>query len=129
MKFLVLVGRILYSLIFLMSITHIFASSTVDQAAKHEVPMPEVLVRIAGVLAIVGGLSILFGYKARLGAWCIVLFLVPVTLFMHNFWTIDDPMMRMNQQINFTKNIALLGAALMIAYFGSGPPSIDNRMG
>src|SRR5690242_14912839 len=106
MKFLVLVGRILFAFIFFMSITHIFASSTVDQAASHGVPMAPILVRIAGVCAIAGSISIILGFKARLGAWLIVLFLVPVTLFMHNFWAISDPMQRMMQQINFMKNIS-----------------------
>jgi putative oxidoreductase len=127
MKFTVLLGRILFASIFLMSITHIFNESTVEQAASHDVPMASVLVRIAGVLAIAGSLSVILGYKARLGAWLIVLFLVPVTFFMHNFWTISDPMMRMMQQINFMKNISMLGGALLITYFGAGPLSIDSR--
>jgi putative oxidoreductase len=127
MKFTVLLGRILFASIFLMSITHIFNESTVEQAMAHDVPMAPVLVRVAGVLAIAGSISIILGYKARLGAWLIVLFLVPVTFFMHNFWTVSDPMMRMMQQINFMKNISMLGGALLITYFGAGPLSIDSR--
>jgi putative oxidoreductase len=125
MKFLVPMGRILFSLIFLMSMTHIFSSATVAQAGSHGVPAAPLFVRIAGVLAIAGSLSIIIGYKARWGAWLIILFLVPVTLFMHNFWTISDPMQRMMQQVNFMKNVSMVGAALLIAYFGAGPLSID----
>jgi putative oxidoreductase len=124
MKFLVLLGRILFSMIFLMSCMHIFSSSTVDQAASHGVPLAPILVRIAGVFAVVGGLSIILGYKARFGAWLIILFLVPVTLMMHNFWAVSDPMMRQTQQIMFLKNISMLGGAMLIAYFGSGPYSL-----
>ena len=129
MKWLALLGRILFALIFLMTFTHIFKSSTAEQAASHGVPMASVLVPIAGILAIAGGISIIVGFKARLGALMISLFLVPVTLFMHNFWTISDPMMRMMQQVNFMKNISLTGAALLISYFGAGPLSIDSRFG
>ena len=108
-----------------MSSTHIFSSSTVDQAASHGVPLPAVLVRIAGVLAVAGSISIILGYKARLGAWLIVLFLIPVTFAMHNFWAITDPATRQMQQIMFLKNISMLGGALLITYFGAGPLSID----
>ena len=78
-------------------------------------------------MAFAGGLSIVLGYKAKLGAWLIILFLVPVTLMMHNFWTIKDPMMRRMQQLMFMKNLSMLGAALLIAYFGAGPLSIDSN--
>jgi putative oxidoreductase len=90
--------------------------------------MPTVLVLVSGIIALLGGLSILLGYKAKLGALLIVIFLIPVTFTMHNFWTITDPaqqMMKTIQMSLFMKNIALIGAALMIAYFGSGPVSID----
>ena len=73
-----------------------------------------------------GGSSILFGYKAKAGAWLVVAFLVPVTLMMHNFWVVTDPQMRMMQMVNFNKNLAMLGGAFMIAYFGSGPYSVEN---
>ena len=73
-------------------------------------------------------MSILAGYKARYGAWLIVLFLVPVTVLMHNFWTITEPMAKSMQQIMFMKNLSMLGAAMLIAYLGSGPLSLDNRI-
>jgi putative oxidoreductase len=78
-------------------------------------------------MALAGGLSILVGWHARAGAWLLVLFLVPVTLAMHAFWAVPDPMMRMMQQGMFMKNLGLLGGALLIAYFGAGPVSLDER--
>jgi uncharacterized membrane protein YphA (DoxX/SURF4 family) len=80
-----------------------------------------------GLLATVGGLSIALGYRVHIGAWLIVLFLLPVTLMMHAFWAIDDPMMRVMQQAMFMKNLAMLGGVLFIAYFGAGPLSLDAR--
>ena len=88
--------------------------------------MASVLVPLSGVIAFLGGVSILLGYKAKVGAWLIVLFLVPVTLMMHNWWAITDPMVRQMQQSNFFKNVALLGCAMLITYFGAGPCSIDS---
>jgi putative oxidoreductase len=79
------------------------------------------------VLAIAGGLSILLGYRAKLGAWLIVLFLVPVSLMMHKFWMVPDPMMAQIQMILFMKNVSMLGGALLISQFGAGPFSLDAR--
>jgi len=61
------------------------------------------------------------------GALLLVLFLVPVTFTMHNFWAVQDPMMALMQQAMFMKNLSMLGGALLIAYFGSGPASLDRR--
>ena len=74
-----------------------------------------------------GGLSILLGYRAKVGAWLIALFLIPVTLMMHNFWAVHDPMMAQLQMVMFMKNVAVLGGALLISQFGAGPLSLDVR--
>ena len=78
-------------------------------------------------MAIIGGLSIVCGFKAKLGGWLIVAFLVPVTLTMHNFWSVGDPHEHQVQMTMFMKNISMLGGAFLITYFGSGPLSIDDR--
>jgi putative oxidoreductase len=127
MNYIVLIGRILFALIFISSGFSHFKSQTIEQAASHGVMMPNFLVPAAGVLAILGGLCIILGYQARIGAWMIVAFLIPVTLTMHNFWAQTDPQQRMIQSIMFMKNISMLGGALLITYFGAGPLSIDNR--
>jgi putative oxidoreductase len=68
----------------------------------------------SGVLLALGGLSILLGVQPKWGVLFLVLFLVPVTFTMHNYWADKDPQMRQNNEINFHKNLALLGAALML---------------
>lgn len=120
-----LAGRILFSIIFLMAAPGDFKGTTVAYAAHQGVPLPAIAVPLAGIISIVGALSVLLGYKARLGAWLLVLFLIPVTLMMHNFWSVSDPATAQAQQVNFLKNISMLGGALLIAYFGSGPLSVD----
>ena len=126
MKYAVPLGRPFFALIFLMSTPGHFTSKTIGYAASHGVPLASILVPISGLIALAGGLSILLGCKARWGAWLIVLFLVPVTLTMHNFWTVTDPMAAQMQQIMFMKNLSILGGALLISYFGSGPLSLDD---
>src|SRR2546422_9727809 len=73
------------------------------------------------------GLSIALGYKAKWGAALIILFLVPVTIMIHNFWSVSDPVVAQDQMAHIMKNVSLLGSALLIFYFGSGPLSLDGR--
>jgi putative oxidoreductase len=91
------------------------------------VPWASIAVPLSGVVAIAGGLSILLGHRAKLGAWLIILFLIPVTLMLHKFWTVQDPMMAQIQMILFMKNVSMLGGALLISQFGAGPFSLDAR--
>ncbi len=127
MKCLTLLGRILFSAIFILSALTHFSQQTIQYAASQGVPLPSLLVPLSGIIAFLGSLSIVLGYKARYGAWLIVIFLVPTTLMMHQFWGIEDPQAAMLQKIMFLKNLSMLGGALLIAYFGSGPLSIDRE--
>jgi putative oxidoreductase len=123
----VVLGRFLFALIFLMSGPFHFSKQEVAYAVAQGVPLASILVPFSGVLAFAGGLSILLGYRARLGAWLLVVFLIPVTLMMHNFWAVHDPMMAQFQMAMFMKNLGLLGGALLISQFGAGPFSVDAR--
>jgi putative oxidoreductase len=125
--YLVPLGRLFFAAIFLMSGPGHFSSQMIDHARQAGVPAADVLVPISGVLAILGGLSVLLGYKARFGAWLLIIFLVPVTLMMHKFWGIADPTQAMIQRVMFMKNVSMLGGALMLTYFGAGPFSLDAR--
>lgn len=127
MKFVVLTGRILFSLIFLMSGFGHFKEQTIQYAASQGVIMPHLLVPVSGIIAILGAICIILGFKAKLGAWLIVLFLLPVTFTMHNFWSVSSEQEHQVQMVMFMKNISMLGGALMIAYFGAGPLSVDNK--
>ena len=124
-RLLPLFGRVLFALCFLVSVPGHFDGGAVTAAAAHGVPMPQVLVPLSGVLLLLGGASVALGFHARIGALLLALFLIPVTLFMHRFWDVGNPAAARVDYIMFMKNLSLLGAALMIAYFGSGPASID----
>ena len=127
MRSIVPVARLLLVALFLMSAPSHFKAQTIAYTAQQGVPFAQILVPLSGLMALAGGLSVLLGWHARAGAWLLVAFLVPVTLAMHAFWAIPDPMMRMIQQGFFMKNLGLLGGALLIAYFGAGPVSLDER--
>src|SRR5262245_55409990 len=127
---LLLLGRLIFGGFFLYNgIHHLTATQMLAQyAAAKGVPMPEAAVIGAGILLVVGGLSILLGLWPRLGAACIILFLLFVTPAIHNFWTVADPAQRANDMGHFMKNAALLGAAFMT--FGVPTPwphSVESR--
>jgi putative oxidoreductase len=122
----VLAGRVFFSLIFILAGLNHFSRQTIAFAASQGVPLASIAVPLSGVIAVVGGLSILLGYRAKSGAWLIALFLISVTP-LHNFWAVHDPMMAQVQMIMFMKNISMLGGALLISQFGAGPLSLDAR--
>ena len=123
----VLIGRFLFAAIFLMSSFGHFSAQTIGYAASQGVPLAQIAVPVSGLIELAGGLSILLGYRAKIGAWLLVLFLVPVTFTMHRFWGISDQQTAQMQMIMFMKNISMLGGALLITQFGAGPTSLDAR--
>lgn len=126
-RYAVPVARVLFAVpFFIMALGH-FKAETAAYAAAAGVPLASLAVPLSGILAIAGALSIGLGYRARLGGLAIAAFLVPVTLMMHKFWAAPDAMTAMMEQISFLKNMALTGGALLIAYFGAGPVSLDAR--
>lgn len=128
MRYVFLLGRILFSAVFLIKSLEHFSSQMVCHATHiGNVPFASFLVPAAGVVAFLGGLSILLGYRVKIGALLLVIFLLPTSFMMHKFWMSGDFYANMMHQYCFLKNMALLGAALMISYYGPGPLSLDGR--
>jgi putative oxidoreductase len=126
-RYLVPLGRLCLSLIFLHTLFAHFSRPTIEYAAQQGVPSAGVLVPLSGVIAVIGGLSVTLGYYARWGAGLLILFLIPVTLMMHRFWAIADPMAQQMQLVMFMKNVSILGGLLFLVYFGAGPVSVDTQ--
>jgi putative oxidoreductase len=126
MSIVMLLGRALFAAIFVAAAPRHFTAEAAAHASDLGVPLARLAVPLSGLLAIAGGLSVLVGYQARLGALVLIAFLVPVTVMMHAFWRIDDPVAFNIQRAMFMKNLAMLGAAMIIAYAGAGPLSIDR---
>ncbi len=86
--------------------------ATAGYAASKGVPAPALLVALASVLLLIGGVSLLTGFQPRVGVAAVLLFLVPVTLVMHNFWTLQGFQADLEMH-SFMGNVGLAGAALM----------------
>lgn len=117
-------------------LTAIFLSSGLNKVLQWENTaaymtaqgMPLVPLFLFGAIALElgGGLSVLLGWKARIGALALVVFLVPATFIFHAFWTFPEAQQQ-TQMIMFMKNWAILGALLIVAGNGAGPLALDNR--
>jgi putative oxidoreductase len=116
MKIPFLIGRLVFGGFFLYNgINHFKQRKPMSQhVASKRVPMPEAAVTVSGAILTLGGASILLGVKPKLGAASILGFLAGVSPVMHDFWRVEDPNQRMNDMINFSKNVALLGGALAL---------------
>ena len=107
-----LIGRIIVGLYYLLGASNHFfqLNSMSGYAQSKDVPSPKVAVIGAGVLLLIGGLSIITGFQPLIGVSALVLFFLPVSYMMHPFWKEQDPMTRMHEMINFTKNQVLAQA-------------------
>jgi putative oxidoreductase len=124
---LVLIGRVLLSFIFLLSGFDKITgwSDTGATMASKGIPFAPLFLGAAIVLELGGGLSVALGYRARLGALALVVFVIPTTLIFHNFWTLTGPEQQL-QTIMFLKNLSMLGGLLLVAAYGPGRFSLDR---
>ena len=123
MDILLVIGRVLFALIFINSgIAHLTKLQAMTGYAQFKkVPAAKLSVIVTGLMLIVGGLYVALGVYADLGALLLAIFLIASAFMMHNFWTIQDEQAKQGETINFFKNLALAGAALIIfVMVGSG---------
>jgi putative oxidoreductase len=126
-KFGPLVGRILIAIIFLVSgIGKIGGfAGTAGYMASKGLPMAEVLLVITIIIEIGAAALLILGFKARLGATLLFLWMIPVTFIFHNFWAMPTVEQQL-QTIMFMKNLAIMGGLLFIMAHGSGKYSLNK---
>ncbi|MEI8372263.1 MAG: DoxX family protein [Planctomycetota bacterium] len=117
-------GRVLLCIIFLMAavgskIPHF--SDVAQVMASKGIPQPKLMLAGAIVFLLAGSLSVMTGYRARIGASLLLVFLVLATYYFHNFWAIADAKAQQEQLMHFMKNLSIVGAMLFIIANGPGP--------
>ncbi len=148
-KFVALVGRLLFSAVFILSAvnkifdwqktetglinlfcdwqTYVHFSSSLTKLFTILISWaPEILIVIT-ILELIAALLIFFGIKEKFGAFLLMIFFIPATFLLHPFWFLSGAR-KTFQMIMFMKNIALLGALLLLMVLGSKikePKSID----
>ena len=123
MKYIPLIARICLSIIFLNSAISKITdfSGTEQMMADKGLPLAGLLLIGSIIFQLMGGISLVLGYKVRWGAIILILFLIPTTLVFHNFWANPDELTA------FLKNLGLIGGLLMVYYAGAGAVSLDER--
>ncbi len=122
-----LFGRITIAAIFLLAGISKFLNpeaTSLYMAAKG-MPIIPFFMYSAGIVEILGGLSLLIGFKTRWGALLLALFLIPATMLFHDFWNVG-PAEEALQKILFLKNLAIFGGLLYVIAAGAGGLSIDR---
>ncbi|MDR3620056.1 MAG: DoxX family protein [Paludisphaera borealis] len=124
------VGRFALSTIFLLAAVGNkipnFEGVSKVMAAKG-IPAPGFMLVGAIAFLIAGSLSVIVGYKARIGAFLLLVFLVLASYYFHDFWRLADPKEQQEQTIQFMKNLSMMGAMLFIIANGAGAWSLDAR--
>lgn len=112
-----LIGRILYGGFFLMMGINHFRNTDMLTAMSRQggVPSPRFAVYLTGLLLTLGGLGVMLGLFPQIALILLIIFLLPVSFQMHAFWTVSEED-KMQEMINFLKNMALVGAALMLLF-------------
>jgi len=127
---LAVVGRVLLALMFIYAgygkLTNI--EGTAGYIASGGLPMASALAVIVGLLELLGGLAIAVGFQARWAALALGLFTLAASLLFHKFWAVPADQAFV-QQLMFMKNLSVAGGLFTLAALGSGPVSVDARLG
>ena len=123
-----LAGRVLLTLIFLVAAAGklLDFNATAQHLASRGVPLASFALAVAIALEVGGALLLLVGFHGRLGALLLILFLIPTSLVMHNFWALEGNA-RIAEMLQFLKNMAILGGLLLVGAYGAGPISLDVK--
>lgn len=113
------IGRVLFSMLFIVTgLNYLMTlSDTAARAGSKGVPAPKIASAVTAIMVLAGGLFVLIGWTRFIGAGLLALVLVPKSLLMHPFWKEQDPLTRRNETSHFLKDLALAGAALLVAYY------------
>ena len=134
METVMFIGRILFAVMFVLSgINHFTKAEAMTGYAQFKgVPQPQLANLASGALMVAGGLSVILGIVADLGALVLSILLVVMAVLMHDFWKQTDPQAKQTEMIGFLKNISMAGGGLFMFAFMSlegasyGPAITDS---
>ena len=125
------IGRICMSMIFILAAIGKFVdyNAVAQYMSSKGMTMVPFFLIVAAAVELIGGLSLLLGFKTRWGAALLILFLIPVTGIFHDFWMVQDPAERQMQMNEFLKNLAIWGGLFYVLAVGAGKWSLDSCCG
>lgn len=124
-----LFGRFLLGLYFILpaiqKITDYENMSAYMQA--HDVPLISILLPLTILIQLTAGVALIVGFKGKFAAFILAGLTLVISIYMHNFWSMEEGVNRMHEMQNFVKNMAIMAGLLVVAALGTGEFSIDNR--
>lgn len=102
-------------------------SQVAEWMAGSGLPAANALLAVTIAIEVIGGLMLITGYMSRLAAIVIALFLIPVTIVFHAFWSADAAGFQ-GQLNHFLKNLAILGGMLLVID-RERPPVTETHFG
>jgi putative oxidoreductase len=128
-NFCLLSGRALLGLYFIVpgiqKITQFGKMSAYMQT--HDVPMTSLLLPLTIVMQLSAGALLIVGYKGKVAAFMLAGLTLIISIYMHNFWAMEEGVARMHEMQNFIKNMAIMAGLLIVTAQGMGKFSVDNR--
>ena len=126
-KYASLAGRILISIVFLLSgflkITNWHQTASMLAAIK--IPLVAIALPVVVLVEFGGALCLIAGYRTRAAALLLFLYLIPVTFMIHNFWAYQGAQQQ-DQMGHFLKNVGIMGGLLVLTADGGGKLSVDG---
>lgn len=98
-----------------------------DYMASHGMFMVPLFLVLTIIVQFAGGASLVLGYKTQISAFLLAGLTLVISLVMHNFWALDEGIVRGHETQNFVKNMGIMAGLLAIAGLGAGPFSLDNK--
>ncbi len=123
-----LLGRILFSLVFLGSgVGHLTQTEgSAQYAAYKKVPSAKLAVQVSGVLMILGAAAVILGIWMDLAGLLLAILVLLMAFMMHRFWEETDAQTKQVEMAQFMKNVSIAGAGLIIATFSIAPYTITD---
>jgi putative oxidoreductase len=126
--YLALLGRLLLASLFLISgigkVTGFAA--TIAYIQSKGLPMAELGATAAAALEIGAATALVLGWKTRWVAFLLTMYTLATAILFHHFWTFAPPQLAV-QQVQFLKNISIIGGLLSVMAWGPGDKSLDAR--
>jgi len=125
-----LAGRIILGIYFLIfgAIPKISNfQGTSEYMASHDMVLIPLFLALTIIVQLLGGLSLVAGYKTQIFAFLLAGLTLVISLVMHNFWAFEEGIVRGHETQNFVKNMGIMAGLLAIAGLGAGPFSLDNK--
>jgi putative oxidoreductase len=127
-SWMLLAGRLLMAALFIVAGVRkaLAFGASAAYMTKNGIPMSDALLVVALIIEIGGGLLLILGWKTRIVATALFVFVVVLTPIFHAYWTFE-PAQMVAQLNNFLKNLGLMGGLLYMMVLGAGALSLDER--